>query len=552
MAPTQRKATGLHAAIYARFSTDKQDVQSIADQVRVCTDWVTREGAARVTKYSDEGISGAAIGNRPGFLAMIEAARAREFQMLVVMELSRLSRSQADLAKTIDRLTFSGIRVVGVQDGYDSARKGHKLQSGLSGIIGEAFREMVADKTYAALNSRALTGRSTGGCPYGYRNIIKPDGTKWWEIVPEQAEVVRRIFTMYASGAGSKTIAYALNDDGVPSPGKSWDREKRRTDGKWHPSTIMGCAKKAVGILHNEVYVGRFVWNRSKWTKDPDTGVHKRSENPRSEWTVNEAPELRIVDDVLWQRVRQRQTDSKMRAVGVGNKSSKRGKPTVYLFSTLLRCSVCGSSFTMICSTKYGCSTRINCGKGSCSNDRRVVRTVAEARLLGSLREELLHGEYLKVWVAEAERQLRDVKAPDSKAVRARVAGLSRQIERMVAAIQDGTYSPALAEALRKAEAEKSLLMEQLEVQAAPAAPGKLGDSIQAQATDFAKMLQDLPAQLADPGIAFEARQALREWMGLIDIVPTPIGVEAHWSFAESGLIQMAGPRVAALSVTAL
>ena len=63
----------------------------------------------------------------------------------------------------IDRLTAKGVRVIGVQDGYDSARRGHKLQAGLSGIIGEAFREMVKDRTYAALESRAKAGRPTGG-----------------------------------------------------------------------------------------------------------------------------------------------------------------------------------------------------------------------------------------------------------------------------------------------------------------------------------------------------------------------------------------------------
>jgi DNA invertase Pin-like site-specific DNA recombinase len=68
----------------------------------------------------------------------------------------------------IDRLVAKGIRIVGVQDGYDSARRGHKLQAGLSGIIGEAFREMVKDRTYAALQSRAKDNRPTGGRAYGY------------------------------------------------------------------------------------------------------------------------------------------------------------------------------------------------------------------------------------------------------------------------------------------------------------------------------------------------------------------------------------------------
>lgn len=57
-----------------------------------------------------------------------------------------------------------------MQDGYDSARRGHKLQAGLSGIIGEVFREMVKDRTYAALKSRAKEGRANGGRAYGYRD----------------------------------------------------------------------------------------------------------------------------------------------------------------------------------------------------------------------------------------------------------------------------------------------------------------------------------------------------------------------------------------------
>ena len=83
--------------------------------------------------------------------ACARPARLATRIVVVAMDLSRLSRSQADLPKMIDRLTARGIRVVGVQDGYDNQRRGHKLQAGLSGIIGEAFREMVADRTHAAL-----------------------------------------------------------------------------------------------------------------------------------------------------------------------------------------------------------------------------------------------------------------------------------------------------------------------------------------------------------------------------------------------------------------
>jgi DNA invertase Pin-like site-specific DNA recombinase len=77
-----------------------------------------------------------------------------------------------------------GIRIIGVQDGYDSARRGHKLQAGLLGIVGEAFREMVKNRTYAALESRAKDRRRTGGRAYGYR-----DG----KVDEKEASIVKEI-----------------------------------------------------------------------------------------------------------------------------------------------------------------------------------------------------------------------------------------------------------------------------------------------------------------------------------------------------------------------
>jgi DNA invertase Pin-like site-specific DNA recombinase len=203
----------MKAATYARFSTDRQSESSIADQNRVCSDWCERNAATIVARFEDQGISGAAIGNRPG----LQAALAAAVDVLVVMDLTRLSRSQADLPKLIDRLVHRGVRVIGVQDGYDSARKGHKLQAGLTGIIGEAFREAVAEKTYSALESRALRGAPTGGRAYGYRE--------------GEADTVRRIFGMYADGLSAKRIAETLNREGVASPGSSWNRTTRRRAG---------------------------------------------------------------------------------------------------------------------------------------------------------------------------------------------------------------------------------------------------------------------------------------------------------------------------------
>jgi site-specific DNA recombinase len=203
----------LRAAIYSRFSTDRQNESSIADQERICSEYVERQGWAVLERFEDQGISGAALGNRPGVLRLQDGALARRFDVIVVTDLTRLSRSQGDLSKMIDRLTAKGIRIIGVQDGYDSTRRGHKLQAGLSGIIGEAFREMVKDRTYAALESRAKAGRPTGGRAYGYR-----DG----KIDRGEAFIVLEIFGKFADGISPRSIAADLNARRIHSPGASW------------------------------------------------------------------------------------------------------------------------------------------------------------------------------------------------------------------------------------------------------------------------------------------------------------------------------------------
>lgn len=212
----------MKAALYSRFSTDRQNESSIADQERICSEYIERQGWTAVERFEDQGISGAALGNRPGVLRLQDAALTRRFDVIVVTDLTRLSRSQGDLSKMIDRLTVKGIRVIGVQDGYDSARRGHKLQAGLSGIIGEAFREMVKDRTYAALESRAKAGRPTGGRAYGYR-----DG----KIDRGEAFIVLEIFGRFADGMSPRSIAADLNARRIPSPGASWKRSQRRSAG---------------------------------------------------------------------------------------------------------------------------------------------------------------------------------------------------------------------------------------------------------------------------------------------------------------------------------
>jgi site-specific DNA recombinase len=397
------------AAIYARFSTDLQNESSIADQVRVCTEYAKRNGMRVVERFEDKGISGAALGNRPGVLRMQEAALARRFDVLLVVDLSRLSRSQGDLAKMIDRLVHKQIRVVGVQNGYDSTRKGHKLQVGIEAVISESFREMVKERTYAALESRAKEKKPTGGRAYGYDAAATTASGKV-EVNREHAAIVREIFERFADGASYKAIAAELNRRNVPSPGSVWTRTERRAGG-WMMSAIRS-------MVLNPIYNGTVRWNTSEWVKNPESGKRERRERPQSEWIVYHDERLRIVSDKLWERAQRRTRLN-------GDSRIKSGGKVKYLLSGLFVCKECGRHFVLVNSNKYGCGSHVGGGEGACHVDALFKKEDAEAALLDPIRNDLLDPQR----VARMAREMQSYFAERTKTQAARASELPKEIQ---------------------------------------------------------------------------------------------------------------------------
>lgn len=111
--------------------------------------------------------------------------------------------------------------------------------------------------------------------------------------------MIRRIFRVFATGISPRAIAKTLNDEGVTGP-----------EGKlWNDTTIRGHVKRGTGIINNELCIGRLVWNRQRYLKDPSTGRRVSRLNPESAWIVTEVPELRILDGALWQAAKTRQSE---------------------------------------------------------------------------------------------------------------------------------------------------------------------------------------------------------------------------------------------------
>src|SRR5688572_8935026 len=101
----------MRACTYARFSTDKQSERSIEDQVRVCERLAVQHGFEVITGFTDAAISGGTA-TRPGYQAMLEAARRREFAVIVAEDTSRLWRNMAEQAPRLAEFSDLGIHVV--------------------------------------------------------------------------------------------------------------------------------------------------------------------------------------------------------------------------------------------------------------------------------------------------------------------------------------------------------------------------------------------------------------------------------------------------------
>jgi hypothetical protein len=145
------------------------------------------------------------------------------------------------------------------------------------------------------------------------------------------------------------------------------EADRATDDGKWQHSAILGMASRYNGILRNELYIGRVVWNRSEWAKRPGTGTRTYRLRPKDQWIIEEHSELRIVSDELWHRVQARLSNAR-------SGGAKRGRNGSYLLTGILKCLHCGESLTMIDGRCYGCGTRNRGGDSASDNPVRIQR----------------------------------------------------------------------------------------------------------------------------------------------------------------------------------
>lgn len=407
------------ALIYARYSTTLQSEASIEDQVRICRERADRDGWPVAGVHTDYAISGA-VRDRPGLNALLEAVRAGD--VVIAESVDRISRDQEDIAAIAKRVRFTGARIVTVSEGEVG-----KLHVALNGLMADLYRDNLADKTRRGQTGRVLAGFMPGGRAYGYRRVARFDergepihGLR--EIDEEEAAIVRRIFAEFVDGRSPREIAQRLNSEGVPGP----------SGGRWSASSINGDRVRGNGILQNDLYRGELVFNRTRRSYDPETRKKRIRVRPREEWLVRSAPELRIVDEALWQAV----SDRRRRFDGTRAELQRRPKR---LLSGLVKCGLCGGNYIVIGPEKWGCGGKRQ--RGDCSNGRTIQTHMLERRVLACLERDLLDPEVIRSVEVEFHR-LRAARAGDGarerrKAER-RVERARRDVDRLVRAVTDG------------------------------------------------------------------------------------------------------------------
>ena len=428
-------------------------------------------------------------------MQLLAAVDAGEVDVLLVEDLSRLSRDVGDAAELRKRFAYRGVRVVGVADGVDSGRAGSSLLYGVRSVLGEAYLEDLADKTRRGMAGRALAGRVTGGLPYGYRSAPAPDGIGRFALIDEaQAREVRALFAAYAAGSSFGRIAADLNTRAVAPP--------RKGQG-WQSSGVRA-------MLVNERYAGRWTWNTHAWGRDPATRKRRYRERPKEEWIVEEREDLRIVDETTWQAVCARFEARRM------PDAPKRARRS-YLLSGILRCGVCGAPMVITGARRYyACSTRRT--RGRCGNRETVREPVARSRIVRAVCAELLRPEAIAAWREIAAEELaRYAERFDGARVELEreQRRLQAQAERLVGAIADGLSSPTIRDRLDQVERQLAGIARQLRVRRPVALP-ELGEVV-AHAQRLGERLE------ADVEQGREALRGLLEG-GRIGLYPQPSG----------------------------
>src|SRR5215204_7076626 len=342
-------------ALYLRVSSDEQrERQTIETQQAFLEQYCRLYELEVVETYADDGVSGTvSLYERPEGRRLLEDARAKKFETLLVYRLDRLGRSLLVIVDAHDRLQVAGASLKSATEPIDTSTPSGRLIFQMLASFAEYERETIGERTRAGLHRAFRNGKHAGRIPYGYR-VRGEDGLL--EVVEDEAAFVREIIANVAAGATLYSESKRLNDEGIPSPGwrfKSANAGERKHGTSWSPTTV-------AAIVHQSAY----------------SGTHKVKINGGE--SLIERPVPAIVDPALQERA--------ARALAENKRYPNRRADRKYLLRGLIKCEACGLACTgrttVVKGRKYSyyickANRRESVGQGGRDQPHRAARVSA-------------------------------------------------------------------------------------------------------------------------------------------------------------------------------
>ena len=466
-----------NVGIYCRLSNDDErdgESVSIENQKLLLQSYVRQMGWNEVDVYIDDGYTGTNF-NRPGVQRLIEDAKAKRINLILVKDLSRFGRNYIEIGQYTDYLFPSiGCRFVALNNGVDTeSNNGSTDVMCFLNLFNEFYSRDTSKKVKAVKRACAENGKFMGTYPaYGYK---RDNEDKHHLVIDEDtAPIVRRIFSMRATGMGFTGIAAQLNEEGIPSPGMLYYQRRgkadpRRVNHKWAGETVKH-------LIRNEVYIGNMVQGKTGTVSYKNK---KLISKPEDEWIRVEGTHEPIISQEIWDTVQS--IDQKR----VRKNAASDGIRSV--FTGLVYCAECGfkmRNHTEKFTYKDGspgryssfiCGNYARSGKSACTI-HTIYENVLEQIVLEDIREKARFAAHDPEMLAQHILRLKDKEAQshrtsceqELKAVKTRLDELERLMQSLYEDKYSGTVPQSVFQTLmRKYEterAEKAAALPELEL----------------------------------------------------------------------------------------
>lgn len=493
-------ANTLRTALYARFSSDVQKDRSIDRQNADLEKAAPRLGLKlhKSLYFADRAQSATSLFDRPGLTRdLMNAAKAKKFDAVLVEHTDRLSRNRADLFWLVEMFKFYEIKL------FTPMGEVTDLQLTFDGHQNADFIIKLAGRVKSGQDEITREGKVASCISYGYDAVPNQPGVR--VINKVEAQIVRRIFTEYANGASPREIAKGLMKDRIPSPNGGT---------VWNFQGIVGgdstCTNR--GLLHNELYRGKIVRNRYRNVKNPETGKTIKRKAAEEDLIVIDAPRLRIIEDALWDAAHAVRLARRAEKFPSGQRAKAILARKTYLLSGLLRCASCSSQMTITGTATGG---RIACSNATYRQSCDHVKSYSLVRItdevIAKMVKELTDPEFLKrrMKARAAERaQAESEQRNERHDVQRKLDRINVQIAKLVRAADDDDANelpPELLSSMKAKEVERAALQERLRLLGddsnvtilQPAAMGAFGKSVETLAKLLRRNSDDPACRMA-------------------------------------------------------